>query len=464
MALANNINAAQLASLHAQDAKSAVMLDMQNAADKLQFMKREDMAEFAAKVEKELSALSTSELVRFLNYLAEQKQKIGAKVGPLVSKMINDDKVYPYVTFLSMARAFSAVLALPHSGQGGTTIKEFAIKHPALLKFEPAIQVKQYAGNREQMMQSKIAEAFSKVKLAHPGECGKWVNYKVGETLPEGTPGYVLVEGRQLRQGSLIGKKNFDFVVGAMPTMKVEEVRPMGDWKTCTMVKVGVTIEGFWVGTSTAEKFAGTLTKLCLDCVEPSADIEETAFTGGVLAYEGTPGDDLQTYCENIVKGMVEPISMPQCWSGQETSKGAPTAETSAALTYCLTGKRILKTQKEEEVIVDGQVVDKYQYIWDSEEFCVVQNAISRATIRTVVWGRWIDPDMAVLLKEIHKGSKSYIFVDTVEGDTYFFHQTETRFEIFPGTMETATQKESLSSEASGSMFTELTLVPAIMS
>lgn len=457
----SNADLANLRALGTDNPNAALERDI--AAEDIIILKKPEMPAITEKMAL-LAGLSTADLIKLMNGLAEEKQDAGAKVGPLLTKMKDDEMVYPYVVYLSMLRGFSPVLSLPHSGQGGTILKGFKIKHPALLKFEPVVQVERNPNGltkREDLIQAKTLQALKQVKLGVKLD-DKWKNYAGGMVVPYGSPAYFLESPSGARmEGQTIEKEGFDFLVGERPTISKEELQPFGTWETCTLVKVPITVRGYWIGESDAEKFTGTLTKLCLDCVEYPKSVEDTQ-EGSIILADAATGN-LKEYCQGILDGKVDLLPMPQCWSGQETSKGAPTAETSAALTYCLTGKRILKTQQTDAIrSEDGEIVKSYDYIWDSEPFVELQNVVTEATVRTVVMGRWLDPWMAGILRSHLEGKNGYVFLEK-EGQTYLFHQCEVRFEIFPGTMETSTQLENLSASAKGSMFTELVTVPGLM-
>ena len=422
------------------------------------------------------------------------KKLNGEYVYPHVTELAEGDIVYQHCIYLSALRSFSPVLAMPHSGQGFSTVKEWGIKHPAVLSFDVTVgglDITELDEDDEElstkeMHAKKVATALGRITLKWCAPDSKeWKEYTVGACIPEGSAAYQVGFEDVKATGAPIQKEGFSFVVTRKPVVKPEDVTLVGKASSCTQARVKIKVWGTWLGNSQAEKFASTLSKLCVDAMPETNTLEDT-MAGGICLFDAPKGN-FTKWCQTAVKGEVKPLPLTDVGLGQETAKGAPTYNPAAAVIKVLTGKHVkrqtyamhqpVKIQGEVQQFPIGDVV------WDSDEFIQFRNAWNKAAIATGVWARWTDDVMLPILKKAIKyeetlakakalqaeGKKAeasalwesypYRFVaagTSAEEGYYFFHKAEVRVELAPLTMETSTQKENLSAKGSGSMFWEL--------
>lgn len=408
------------------------------------------------------------EQIKILNSMARVME--GEKISPLVVRTREGKEVYPHVTYLSKVSSFSPVLALPHSGQGFSTMERLVLRHPAVLTYEVTIgecqwtqvEVPEGASKGDvnaQATKAKVAFAKQVLHLKWSEGCPTKgaKRFKVGETIPDGAMMYHLDYGQgRIVAGPRISKAGFDFVVKSVPSLKDEDFTIVGNPEQATRVKVQVKIHGEWVSTSEAEKFAGMLTKLCIDKM-PVTRSPQDLLKGGILLYEDQPEVGLVELAEKILKEEVAPCPLPDVGSGQETQKGASTAEPAAAWVRALTGKYVLRKETYHEQVVNGNPMSIGHVVWDDDEFVNLREAWNTSSIKPGVWVRWIDDWMyEVLVKATQKKSQDFHFEPCIHGGWYVFHRTQVRTELAPLTLETSTQKENLSSRPKGSMFWEL--------
>lgn len=443
-------------------------------------------------VVRRLAEYSLSELILATRKWAEKLK--GEFKYPHVTET-EGELVYQHCLMIAAARSFSPVLAMPHSGQGFSTVEEWKLQHPALLKFEVTVggldteeeaeQLEGLVGN-ERLKHLK-ALAMQKVHLEWraPGS-DKWELYTVGANIPEGSAGYRLeYEAGVNTAGAAVKKRQFNFVVTETPRVMPEDIVIIGKAESATQARVTIVIKGVWCATSQAEKFAATLSKLCVDAVPEAKSIQDTEL-GGIALYN-EPEVNMDDFVQKAVDGTVKPVTLPHVGLGQETAKGAPSYNPAAATVLALTGKRVLRKthQVSQPVEVGGELKDFPigDVVWDSDEFVAFRREWSKATVRTGVWGRWCDDIMLPILKSAVKYDKvveevqslqdegkveeanqkwenyPYRFVpagETQEDGFYYFHRAEVRIELAPMTMETSTQLENLGSTPTGGMFWEL--------
>lgn len=424
----------------------------------------------------DLKNLTLKEKILLANGLAEELS--GEFIFPLVSRF-KEEWVYQHCWYASACLSFSPVLSLPHSGQGFSTVKEWVIKHPAIMAFEVTVshlhltpeEEEKAEGSRDKegmKLAIKRQKAIKRIKLEwKPDEKGAtWSPYRVGEVLPEGAYTYRYnPTGGAWCWGSTLRKDGFTFVVGAQPTIKEADVSLVGDGGTATQARVTVKVSGMWVASSDAEKFASTLTKLCADSIEQPESILDTMM-GSIGLWEAPPVDvSLENYCQSIIKGDVEILPLPMLGIGQETGKGAPTYNGAASFILALTGKRVLRKEIECEQMIEGpgtQEVINFPLMWDSDQFVEFRREWSKASMSPGVWGRWVDDLMAPILMKAcgwKAGDPNFCFVKAgpEAGDEgwWFFHQADIRTFILPGTMETSTMKENIGASGSGGMYSE---------
>jgi hypothetical protein len=446
----------------------------------LEFLPEESFGKLDAVIQR-LGELSLNELALLTRKWAEKLQH--EYVYPHVTETAEGELVYQHCLNLAAVRSFSPVLALPHSGQGFSTVQEWKIKHPALLKFEVTVGGLDREEEAEEMeglvgderLKHLKALAARKVNLEWraPGS-QEWKPYTVGALVPEGSAGYRLEHDSGFTAGAAVNKRQFDFVVTEVPRVLPEDIVLIGKAESATQARVTIIIKGVWCAVSQAEKFAATLSKLCVDAVPEAHCIQDTEL-GGIVLY-AEPEVSMDDFVQKAVDGSLTPVTLPHVGLGQETAKGASTYNPAAATVLALTGKRVLRKthQVTQPVEVRGELKDfpVGDVVWDSDEFVQFRRKWSKATVRTGVWGRWVDEYMVDILKSAVKyqqmeekmGTQEweeypYRFVkagETEEDGYYYFHRTEVRIELAPMTMETSTQLENLGSTPTGGMFWEL--------
>lgn len=438
----------------------------QTTTTELQFLTPEELGKLKPLAEK-WGEKSLKEQVLLLNKMARKLN--GDKVSPLAVKTREGEIIYPHVTYLSKLSSFSPVLALPHSGQGFSTVDRIELRHPAVLSYEITVGE---CGNLEiedeeevnvaaTATKEKVAFAKAVVKLKWTPKGGKLgadsKPYRVGETIPDGSMMYYLQypDGRKVA-GPRLSKEGFSFSVQEVPSLKDENFTVVGNPETATRVKVALKVHGQWQGYSTAEKFAAMLTKLCIDKM-PLTETPEDLLKGGILLYQDEAEKPLEDLVEEILKGEIKPCPLTDTGSGQETQKGASTAEPCAAWLKALTGKGVLRPETQQSQNVNGKPFDMGWLVWDVDEFVEMRKLWNEASIHPGIWVRWVDDWMKEVLQEATKKKKEdFFFEPCIHGGWYVFHRTEVRAELAPLTMETSTQKENLSSSSDGSMFWEL--------
>jgi len=457
-----------------------IMEGNQGVDKPLEFLEEDKFVKLDAAVRR-LSELSLEELSLLTRKWAEKLQ--GEYVYPLVTQTAEGEVVYQHCLHLAAARSFSPVLASPHSGQGFSTVLEWKLKHPAILKFEVTVggldteeeaeQFNSLVGNERLKHLKALAARKVNLEWRAPGS-DEWKPYTVGALVPEGSAGYRLEHDSGFTAGAAVEKRQFDFVVTQTPRVMPEDIVIIGKGESATQARVTIIIKGVWCAVSQAEKFAATLSKLCVDAVPEAHSLKDTEL-GGIVLY-AEPEVSMDKFIQKALEGEVTPISLPHVGLGQETAKGAPTYNPAAATVLALTGKRVLRKthQVTQPVEVRGELKDfpVGDIVWDSDEFVDFRRKWSKATVRTGVWGRWVDPYMVSILKSAVKYSQMEEKKDTQEWEEYpyrfvpagpeeedgyyYFHRTEVRIELAPMTMETSTQLENLGSTPTGGMFWEL--------
>ena len=413
-------------------------------------------------------AMDMAQQIKTLNSMARALS--GEKVSPLVVQTRKGKYVYPHVTYLSKLSSFSPILALPHSGQGFSTLDRLVLRHPAVLSYEitvgeaqwTQVEVPEGASKGDAVSQAtaaKVAFAKSVVKTKWSEGCPTKgaQRYKVGQEVPDGAMMYHLDYGQgRIVAGPRISKAGFNFVVKSIPSLKDEDFTLVGNPEKATRVKVQLKIHGEWVSTSEAEKFAGMLTKLCIDKM-PVTETPADLLKGGILLYEDQPEVGLVHMVEKILKEEVAPCPLTDVGSGQETQKGAPTAEAASAWLRAVTGKGVLRKETHHEQMVNGKPHPIGWVVWDDDQFVEFREAWNKASIKSGIWARWVDDWMyEVLLESTSKKAQDFHFEPSIHGGWYVFHRTQVRTELAPLTLETSTQKENLSARPKGSMFWEL--------
>jgi hypothetical protein len=446
-----------------QDYPENVILPQEFLDNLVPFLAPEEIKNLMSVLEDEWATLSMSEQVLMLNEMA--RQAAGDKVSALVVKTRQGKLVFPHVTYLSKMSSFSPLLALPHSGQGFSTMEKIGIQHPAVLTFEVTIgelRVDEEGDHenldkeaRNKLQAAKIAKAKKILKLKH-GKPGEAKSFKVGETIPEGEMLYHLDYGDgRIVAGPKLSKQNFHFVVEAVPSVEDTDFTLVGNPDGATRAKVQVRVKGHWYSTSEAEKFAAMLTKLCVDKM-PRTEKPEDLLKGGILLYEDNTSLPLEEMALQILEEKVQACPLTDVGSGQETQKGAPTAEPASAFLKALTGKSVLREETLRHQKVNGEEVEMGYIVWDTDEFVEFRNVWNESSIHKGVWVRWVDEWMHEVLKEsTKKKAGDFYSFPCIHGGFYWFHRTEVRVELAPLTLETATQKECLSGPK-GSMFSEL--------
>lgn len=412
---------------------------------------------------------SMSEQVKILNSFARKMS--GDKVSPLVVLTRDDLYVYPHVTYLSKMSSFSPLLALPHSGQGFSTMEKIEIRHPAVLCYEVTIgelrevplelpeEGKPSPTELQAAFNAKVAYARKVLKLMH-GEVKDPNFYRIGETLEEGTMMYHLDygDGRKVA-GPRISKAGFKFIVESVPELDKSDFTLVGNPTGSTRAKVQVKIHGHWYGTSEAEKFAAMLTKLCVDKM-PRTEGPNDLLKGGILLYEDDTTLPLEEMALQILEGTRTPCPLTDVGSGQETQKGAPTAEPAAAFLKALTGKGVLRKEEFHTQLINGKDHDMGWVVWDNDAFVDFRSEWNEASIHQGVWVRWVDDWMnEVLVDSTKKKAQDFHRIQCPVGGWFWFHRTEVRVELAPLTLETATQLECRSIKPKGSIFSELNIV-----
>lgn len=445
-----------------QGAPDNVILPQVFEENLVPFLTPEEIGNLIGVIEEDWATLSLKEQIAMVNEMA--REAVGDKISPLVVKTREDKLVFPHVTNLSKISSFSPLLALPHSGQGFSTLERIGIQHPAILTFEVTIgelrldeegdheDLDKEARNKIQA--AKIAKAKKILKLKH-GASDKAKNYKVGETLPEGTMLYHLDYGDgRIVAGPKLSKANFHFIVEAVPSLEDTDFTLVGNPDGATRAKVQVRIKGHWYSTSEAEKFAAMLTKLCIDKM-PKTEKPEDLLKGGIMLYEDNTSLSLEEMTYQILEGTLQPCTLTDVGSGQETQKGAPTAEPAAAFLKALTGKSVLREETLQYQTVNDEQVPMGHIVWDCDQFVEFRHVWNESSIHKGVWVRWVDEWMHEVLKESTKKKAGDFYSFPIHGGFFWFHRTEVRVELAPLTLETATQKECLSGPK-GSMFSEL--------
>lgn len=458
----------------------------------MEFLTPEEIGKLLPTMER-LGQLTLSQLIMLT--VAWAKSLIGEFRYPHVTK-VDEDVVYQHCIYLAAVRSFSPVLALPHSGQGFSTIREWNIKHPAVLKFEVTVggldpeekadEIENLKG--DEVLKHKVSLALQKVRLQWKAPKGEqWEAYTPGAHIPGRSYAYwTEYEEGVTTLGARIEKRGFDFVCTQVPQVGPEDVQLIGPANSCTQARVTITIRGVWMAKSQAEKFAATLSKLCVDALpEGSWGSLEGTELGGIVLYDDFEGS-FDTFTKKCVSGEITPLPLPHVGLGQETAKGAPSYNPAAATLRALTNKHVLRESQDcnQKVALNGKEKSfpMGDIVWDSDQFVHFRRKWSDATIRKGVWARWVDDHMVEILKSavgysekvkqvkalVDQGSKkqakrvweSYPFRFKPAGqvgDGYFyFHRTEVRVELAPLTMETSTQLENLGSDPSGGMFFEL--------
>jgi len=438
---------------------------------KFEFLSNEEMTKLLP-MATAWGKLTLREQVKTLNSLSRKMS--GDKISPLVVQTREGEFVYPHVTFLSKISSFSPVLALPHSGQGFATIDHLDIRHPAVLSYEITIgecgslDVEVEEGENPEAKATAAKVAFAKkalqVKWSKNSPKKGTQRYLAGQIVPDGAMMYHIDYGDgRIVAGPRINKAGFDFIVKEPPILRDEDFIIIGKPEKATRVKVQLKIRGEWHSTSEAEKFAAMLTKLCIDKM-PQTNTPEDLLKGGILLYEDEDGD-LVSLAQKILKGKVAPCPLTDVGSGQETQKGASTAEPCAAWLKALTGKSVLRKEEHHEQTINGTQHPVGWVVWDEDSFVDMRNAWNTASIHSGIWVRWVDDWMKEVLEEsTKKKSKDFNFTSCPQGGWYVFHRTKVRTELAPLTMETSTQKENLSPKGKGSIFWELINVLSQMS
>ena len=446
-----------------QGAPDNVVLPQEFQDNLVPFLSDEDIGNMITILEEEWANISLKDQILMVNEMAREAK--GNKVSPLVVKTREGKYIFPHVTYLSKLSSFSPLLALPHSGQGFSTLERIGIQHPAVLTFEVTIGELRLdeEGNHEdidketrnKIQAAKIAKAKKILKLKH-GPADKAKAYKVGETLTEGTMLYHLDYGDgRIVAGPKLSKPNFHFIVGAVPSLETTDFTLVGNPDGATRCKVQVRIKGHWYSTSEAEKFAAMLTKLCIDKM-PKTECPDDLLKGGILLYEDDAKVNLKEMAYQILEDKHQPCVLTDVGSGQETQKGAPTAEPAAAFLKALTGKSVLREETEHFQKVNNVKTSIGHIVWDTDAFVKFRHVWNESSIHKGIWVRWIDEWMhEVLLESTKKKADDFFAFPCIHGGYYWFHRTEVRVELAPLTLETATQKECLSGPK-GSMFSEL--------
>lgn len=446
-----------------QDYPENVILPQEFLDNLVPFLAPEEIKNLMSVLEDEWATLSMSEQVLMLNEMA--REAAGEKVSSLVVKTRRGKLVFPHVTYLSKMSSFSPLLALPHSGQGFSTMEKIGIQHPVVLTFEVTIgelRLDEEGDHenldkeaRNKLQAAKIAKAKKILKLKH-GKPGEAKSFKVGETIPEGEMLYHLDYGDgRIVAGPKLSKQNFHFVVEAVPSVEDTDFTLVGNPDGATRAKVQVRVKGHWYSTSEAEKFAAMLTKLCVDKM-PRTEKPEDLLKGGILLYEDNTSLPLEEMALRILEEQVQPCPLTDVGSGQETQKGAPTAEPASAFLKALTGKSVLREETLRHQTVNEEKVEMGYIVWDTDEFVEFRHVWNESSIHKGIWVRWVDEWMHEVLKEsTKKKAGDFYSFPCIHGGFYWFHRTEVRVELAPLTVETATQKECLSGPK-GSMFSEL--------
>lgn len=429
---------------------------------KMEFLTPEEIQKLQALVV-EWGKLSMSQQILALNSLAEKMN--GQKVSPLQVKTREGELIGPYGTHLSKLSSFNPCLAAPHSGQGFATFDHLDIRHPALLAFEITvgecgnIEEGEVENSKEIATKRKVAFAKKVLQLKwtqpndNPGTADN--RYRAGQTIPDNAMLYHLDYGDgRIAAGPRLSKAGFEFIIEEPPTLRDEDFIVVGTPEMATRVKVSLKIKGHWHSTSEAEKFAAMLTKLCVDKM-PVTESMPDLLKGGILLYEDSE-ETLGEYSERILRGEVTPCPLTDVGSGQETQKGASTAEPCAAWLHALTGKYVLREEKLHTQMVNGKEEEMGYIVWDDDAFVEMREAWNEASIHSSVWVRWVDDWMKEVLQEAVGGSDNFYFSTCDEGGWYFFCRAETRTELAFLTMETSTMVENLKRKPKGSMFFEL--------
>lgn len=459
-----------------------------DVAKEIKFIEDTDILKLIG-VTTKLSELSLKDKILLANGWAKKLK--GEYIYPHVTELADGDIVYQHCIYLSALRSFSPVLAMPHSGQGFSTVKEWGIKHPAVLSFDVTVgglDITELDEDDEptakEMHAQKVATALGRITLKWCAPDSKeWKEYAVGACIPEGSAAYQVKFEDVKATGAPIRKEGFSFVVTRKPVVKTEDVTLIGNPQSCTQARVKIKVWGTWLGTSQAEKFASTLSKLCVDAMPEANSLEDT-MAGGICLFDAPKGGSFTNWCQAAVKGEVAPLPLTDVGLGQETAKGAPTYNPASAVIKAVTGKHVKRQTHAmtQPVEIKGEIKQFPigDVVWDSDEFVAFRNEWNKAALATGVWARWTDEIMMPILKKAVKyeetlakakalqaeGKKAeasalweaypYRFVATSEEGYYFFHKAEVRVELAPLTMETSTQKENLSAAGSGSMFWEL--------
>lgn len=430
------------------------------------FITPEEIKNLLQLLEDEWAPLSMSEKVLLLQEMAREFD--GDKLSPLMVKTREGEVIYPFVTYVGKMDSFSPLLAAPYSGQGFSTLEKIGIQHPACLSFEVTIGELRLDGEvegddkpsdkntRQKAFDDKVKQAKKMLKLKH-GAPGESKAYKVGETIPEGTMLYHLDYGDgRIVAGPKLSKQGFTFTVEAVPSVEDVDFTLVGNPEGATRAKVNVRIKGHWYSTSEAEKFAAMLTKLCVDKM-PRTECPEDLLKGGILLYEDDRTLPLEELAYQILEEKVKPCPLTDVGSGQETQKGAPTAEPAAAFIKAMTGKTVLREETLQYQEVNGEMMPMGYLVWDCDQFIEFRHVWNESSIHGGVWVRWIDEWMhEVLLEATKKKSSDFYQFPCIHGGYYWFHRTEVRVSVSPVTMETATQKECLSVKAKGTAFSEI--------
>lgn len=452
----------------------------------MEFLTDEEVTKLLPVCEK-MKSLSLRQLILLTTGWAKALK--GEYKYPHVTEDKEGRRVYQHCIYVSAARAIQCPIMGPHSGQGFSTIREWKIKHPAVLSFDVTVggldtnsvakEIEGMEGN--EALKYRTALAMQKIHLEWKAPGTKqWQPYIVGACIPEGASGYWIEYDLGVHtQGAPIQKRQFSFVVTEIPRVSPEDVSLIGKAESATQARVTVKVRGVWLAVSQAEKLAATLSKLCVDAMpEGSTESLEGTQLGGIVLYDAPTEGTLDEFVAQALAEEVMPLLLPNVGMGQETAKGAPSYNPAAATLRALTGKHVLRQTHEvvQPVLMKnkqgGEVEKSFpvgDVVWDSDEFVQFRRAWSEATVRMSIWARWIDEEMVDVMKstlhyEEFEGTdkwESFPFrIVPVSSDPedgyYYFHRVPVRIELAPMTMETSTQLENLGTTPNGGAFWEM--------
>lgn len=380
--------------------------------------------------------LSTADKIRYCNAQATPDV---INDFPLVTDY-EGVRITPNGCTMSVIEGFTPLIDR-QSGAGLTTISTFGIKFSKVEKVDFTVTVPRLTA--EEIAQGgDLFEILKKKALAtivakwNPNDGSGTQEFQVGKPtiMPSGsTPlfwsnsrGHLIPTGR-------LSKPNFKFVFEKLLGKAI--ALPVGkDPKTCTRVQVHVQMKGTWIGKSEAEKFCSTMSKLCLDPFVIPESLLDLIY-GGIALYDGDASLDA------ILKGEEPMLPFAMTYSGQETLKGASSAEEAAQFVKDNTGASVLRESKP----VEGH---KGLLTHDSDEFVAFRNSFVIAASAKVWVARWIDSS----LLEIYAKNKSLHIIPHLDG-ALLFHRTTVRIVNKPLTLETSTQLENCNSDGTGRMF-----------